>query len=193
MQDKESIMVVWCKLKIPSLGITVRHHSAYAKHLPSWLSFQYAPQNHYRFIYSITRITVQHQEACWVMLNSYPEWQFSIRPKQPLQILFHACSTSTIAFRLVNVLFYQYYANITVFYNQEMFGLAPKTMISKCLAETYVKMSKSTSWQHAWEHHWLFTCYRKPKASVMDKKMYRKMDRQHKNSTPTHTLQGGWV
>ena len=28
MQEKESIMVVWCELKIPSLGITVRHHSA---------------------------------------------------------------------------------------------------------------------------------------------------------------------
>ena len=28
MQEKESIMAVWCELKIPSLGITVRHHSA---------------------------------------------------------------------------------------------------------------------------------------------------------------------
>ena len=28
MQEKESIMVVWCELKIPSLGITVQHHSA---------------------------------------------------------------------------------------------------------------------------------------------------------------------
>ena len=28
MQEKESIMVVRCELKIPSLGITVRHHSA---------------------------------------------------------------------------------------------------------------------------------------------------------------------
>ena len=26
MQEKESIMVVWCKLKVPSLRITVRHH-----------------------------------------------------------------------------------------------------------------------------------------------------------------------
>ena len=26
--EKESIMVVWCKLKVPSLRITVRHHSA---------------------------------------------------------------------------------------------------------------------------------------------------------------------
>ena len=28
MQEKESVMVVQFKLKIPSLGITVRHHSA---------------------------------------------------------------------------------------------------------------------------------------------------------------------
>ena len=28
MQKKESIMVVWCELKILSLGITVRHHLA---------------------------------------------------------------------------------------------------------------------------------------------------------------------
>ena len=28
MQEKESIMVVRCELKIPSLGMTVRHHSA---------------------------------------------------------------------------------------------------------------------------------------------------------------------
>ena len=28
MQEKESIMVVQCELKILSLGITVRHHSA---------------------------------------------------------------------------------------------------------------------------------------------------------------------
>ena len=28
MQEKEFIMVVWCKLKVPSLRITVRHHSA---------------------------------------------------------------------------------------------------------------------------------------------------------------------
>ena len=28
MQEKESIMVVWCKLKVPLLRITVRYHSA---------------------------------------------------------------------------------------------------------------------------------------------------------------------
>ena len=28
MQEKESIMVVWCKLKVPALRITVRHHLA---------------------------------------------------------------------------------------------------------------------------------------------------------------------
>ena len=28
MQEKESVMVFWFELKIPSLRITVRHHSA---------------------------------------------------------------------------------------------------------------------------------------------------------------------
>ena len=28
MQEKESIMVVWCKLNFPSLRIIIRHHSA---------------------------------------------------------------------------------------------------------------------------------------------------------------------
>ena len=28
MQEKESIMVVWCKLKVPSLRKSIRHHSA---------------------------------------------------------------------------------------------------------------------------------------------------------------------
>ena len=28
MQEQESIMIVRCELRIPSLGITVRHHSA---------------------------------------------------------------------------------------------------------------------------------------------------------------------
>ena len=28
MQEKESIMTVWCELKIPSFEITVQHHSA---------------------------------------------------------------------------------------------------------------------------------------------------------------------
>ena len=39
MQEKESVMVVRCELKISSLGITVRHHEAYpefdAEQLPS--------------------------------------------------------------------------------------------------------------------------------------------------------------
>ena len=28
MQEKESIMVIWCKLKVPLLRITIRHQSA---------------------------------------------------------------------------------------------------------------------------------------------------------------------
>ena len=40
MQEKESIMVVWCKLKVPSLRITVRHHSASLAMLNSYRSSQ---------------------------------------------------------------------------------------------------------------------------------------------------------
>ena len=36
MQEKESIMFVWCKLKVPSLRITVRHHSASLATLKSY-------------------------------------------------------------------------------------------------------------------------------------------------------------
>ena len=36
MQEKEPIMVDWCKLKVPSLRITVRHHSANLAMLKSY-------------------------------------------------------------------------------------------------------------------------------------------------------------
>ena len=36
MQEKESIMVVWCKLKVPSLKIAIRHHSASLAMLKSY-------------------------------------------------------------------------------------------------------------------------------------------------------------
>ena len=42
MQEKESIMVVKCALKIPSLEIIFRLQSSDAEELP----FQSAPQNH---------------------------------------------------------------------------------------------------------------------------------------------------
>ena len=36
MQEKEPIKVVWCKLKVPSLRITVRHHSTSLAMLTSY-------------------------------------------------------------------------------------------------------------------------------------------------------------
>ena len=59
---------------------------------------------------------------------------FSIRTKQTLWITL----PSTIAFRLEYVLVYQFYAEITIFFKQEMFDLVPicKMLTLKRLAET---------------------------------------------------------
>ena len=50
--------------------------------------------------------------------------EFSIRTEQPLLILFLAYPFDN-AFRLEYVMFYQFYAKITTFFDQEIFGLAP--------------------------------------------------------------------
>ena len=42
MQEKESIMVVWCKLKVPSLRITVRHHLASLVMLNSYVMKEFS-------------------------------------------------------------------------------------------------------------------------------------------------------
>ena len=61
MQEKEPIMVVWCKLKVPSLRITVRHHSAILAMLNSYRRDRiFNPQ-----------LTVRHHSASLAMLNSY--------------------------------------------------------------------------------------------------------------------------
>ena len=39
MQEKETIMVVWCTLKVPSLKLTVRHRSASLAMLNSYRTF----------------------------------------------------------------------------------------------------------------------------------------------------------
>ena len=51
--------------------------------------------------------------------------EFSISTEQPLLILFLAYLILTIAFRLDFVLFYQFYAEITTFFDQETFGSVP--------------------------------------------------------------------
>ena len=49
---------------------------------------------------------------------------------------------STIAFRLGYVLFYQFYAKITTFFDQKKFGTAPLLYVDvETLAKTDVKMT----------------------------------------------------
>ena len=54
---------------------------------------------------SVTRVTVQHREACRVMPNSYPEWpNFQSVPNNHYGFFFLHTLRSTIAFRLEYVL-----------------------------------------------------------------------------------------
>ena len=74
---------------------------------------------------SVTRVTVRHHLACRVMPNSYPEWRnFQFELNNHYRFFFLHTLFSTIAFRLEYVLFYKFYAKITTFFDQEMFGLA---------------------------------------------------------------------
>ena len=55
-----------------------------------------------------------------------PEWRnFQFAPTNHYGFFFLHTFPSTIAFRLEYVLFYQFYAKITTFFDQEMFGTAP--------------------------------------------------------------------
>ena len=77
--------------------VTVRHHKA-----------------------SVTRVTVRHHETCRVMPNSYPsDRNFQFAPTNHYGFFFLPTLHSTIAFRLEYVLFYECYAKITTFFDQE--------------------------------------------------------------------------
>ena len=76
--------------------------------------------------HSVTRATVRHHEACRVMPNSYPsDGIFNLHRKNHYEFFFLHTLPSTIAFRLEYVLFYQFYAKITTFFDQEKFATAP--------------------------------------------------------------------
>ena len=61
-----------------------------------------------------------------MMPNSYPDWwNFQFAPNNHYGFLFLHTLPTTIAFKLEYVLFYQFYAEITTFFNQEMFGSVP--------------------------------------------------------------------
>ena len=79
-----------------------------------------------------------------MMPNSYPsDGIFNLHRRYIMDSFFFLHTLSSImAFRLEYVLFYQFYAKITTFFNQEKFGrLLSYTLTSKCLAETDVKMT----------------------------------------------------
>ena len=75
---------------------------------------------------SVTRVTVRHHEACRVMPNSYTsDGIFSLHRRSIMDTFFLHTLPSTIALRLECALFYQFYAKITTFFDQEKFGTAP--------------------------------------------------------------------
>ena len=80
---------------------------------------------------SVMRVTVRLHEACRVMPKSLdaeqlPEWRnFQFAPKNHYGFFFLHTLPSTIAFKLEYVLFYQFCAKITTFFDQEKFGTAP--------------------------------------------------------------------
>ena len=67
--------------------------------------------------------------ASWGLPNDaeqLPEWRnFQFAPKNHYGFFFLHTLPSTIAFRLEYVLFYQFYAKITTFFNQEKFFTTP--------------------------------------------------------------------
>ena len=89
-----------------------RGSSSDAEQLPEWRNFQFAPSNHYGFLF----------------LHTLP---------------------STIAFRLEHVLFYQFYAKITTFFDQERFGMAPLLYVDvETFGETDMKItSRHQKWR----------------------------------------------
>ena len=80
-----------------------------------------------------------------------PEWRnFQFAPKNHYGYFFLHTLPSTIAFRLEYVLFYQFYAKITTFVDQEKFGTAPLLygdveMFGEKWCENDVIASKMTS------------------------------------------------
>ena len=77
---------------------------------------------------SVSRVTVRHHDACRVISDSYAEWrnfQFAQNNLYRFFFFFLHTLSSTITFRLEFVLFYQIYAQITTFSDQEIFGSVP--------------------------------------------------------------------
>ena len=76
---------------------------------------------------SITRVTVQHHDACRVMLNSYSEWRnFQFEPNIHYRFFTLHTLLSTVAFRLEYIfIFTNFRLKELHFFEQDMFGSAP--------------------------------------------------------------------
>ena len=108
---------------------------------------------------SVLRVTVWHHKALPSDAEQLPEVRnFQFAPKNHYGFFFLHTLPSTIAFGLEYVLFYQFYAKITTFFDQEKFGTAPLLYVWQKLkwkwckdVKNYVKTSKSSYWCHAQE------------------------------------------
>ena len=82
----------------------------------------------------VTMVTLRHHKACQVMPNSYPKWQnFLFAPNNHYRFVFLHTLPLTIVFKLGCVLFYQFYAKISI------------VLIKKYS----VQLISTTSWHHA--------------------------------------------
>ena len=91
---------------------------------------------------SVTRVTVRYHDPSRVMPNSYPSDGIFNLHRRTAKDSFSCILPSTIAFRLEYVLFYQFYAKITIFFDHEKtVRLLSYTLTSKRLAETDMKLT----------------------------------------------------
>ena len=112
----------------------------------------------WKFRHEVTRVTVRHHEACKEMPNSYPSDRiFNLHRRTIMD------SFSCILFRrqlhldFNKCCFYQFYATISTFFDQEKFGTAPLLYVDVepfggIWRENDVKTSKMTSKSSYWRH-----------------------------------------
>ena len=75
---------------------------------------------------SVTRVTVRHHEACRVMRNSYPrDGIFNLHRRTIMDSFFCILLLRQLHLDLNMCCFYQFYAKITTFFDQEKFCTAP--------------------------------------------------------------------
>ena len=94
-------------------GITARVSNVMASEYKNFNGCEVLIEN------SVMRVTFRHHEACRMMPNSYPSNGIFNLHRDHYGFFFLHILPSTIAFRLEYVLFYQFYAKITTFFDQE--------------------------------------------------------------------------